>query len=93
MEKDAKNLINEVKSLKNGEKILKNLDKLKKFAVSPQGKAMISTLGAKGSELAEKTATDLQKGDIRSATELLRLLTSTKEGKALMDKIIEMTGM
>jgi len=93
MEKDTKKLINEVGSLKNGEKILRNLGKLKSFAVSPQGKQMISSLGPGGAGLADRVSSDIQKGDLRSAAELLRLLTSTNEGRALLDKVVNMTGI
>lgn len=93
MEREANKLVNEVKSMKDGDKILKNLDKLKKLATSPQGKAMIASLGQGGAELAERAVSDVQKGNMSSAVELLRFLNSTKEGKALMAKIIDMTGM
>jgi hypothetical protein len=93
MESEAKKLVNEVKAMKDGDKILNNLDKLKKLATSPQGKALIATLGQRGAELAERAASDVQKGDVSSAAELLSFLNSTKEGRALMAKIIDMTGM
>ena len=82
MESEAKKLVNEVKAMKDGDKILNNLDKLKNWRRRHR-KALIATLGQRGAELAERAASDVQKGDVSSAAELLSFLNSTKRAGLL----------
>lgn len=93
MEKNAKGLLDSLEGMKNGDKVLKNLDKLKSFASSPQGKALIMSLGAKGVAATESAADAMKKGDTAGLSEMISKLLSTKEGREIAAKIVRLTGI
>lgn len=85
-EKNAKKIIASAEKLPNGKKLTENYGALKALAQSDEVKRLISKMD--GEELSS-----LQDGNAASAAEKLKKLLSSREGRELVKKVSEVTGI
>lgn len=91
MDRDVSKLIKNIPDNGNEKKLKASLGELKRFATSPEGKKLVSALGESGGKAALNAAEGLKSGDTESVRKLITYLQTTKEGKALADKILGIT--
>lgn len=76
-----------------GVKIIQGLDKLSAAASSQNGRQLIAMLAGSGSDALKKAAAAASATDKDPARVLLSTLLSSKEGAALVAKVIEVIGV
>ena len=76
-----------------GVKIIQGLDKLSAAASSQNGRQLIAMLAGSGSDALKKAAAAASTTDKDLARVLLSTLLSSKEGAALVAKVIEVIGI
>lgn len=90
-DKDISKLMKNMPGNGNEKKLKASLNDLKRFASSPEGKKLVGALGESGGKTALNAAEGIKNGDAESVKKLVTYLYTTKEGKALADKILEIT--
>ena len=68
-----------------------NYKALSDFAVSAEGKRLLSVIGSRGGAEVQKAAEGIKKGDVNAMRDLMSLLKNTEEGRLLARKIVEIT--
>lgn len=76
-----------------GAKIIQTLDKLSTLCASPNGRQLIGLLAGPGGDALKKAAAAANTTDKDPARVLISNLLGTKEGAALVAKIIEVIGI
>lgn len=90
-DRDISKLMKNMPDNGNEKKLKASLSELKRFASSPEGKKLVGALGESGGKAALNAAEGLKNGDAESVKKLITYLQTTKEGKALSDKILGIT--
>lgn len=89
----AENMEAIVKTLLNtpqGAAVLGNMDKIKSFTSSAEGQDLLKQLSGSGGDAVKKAAAAAAGGDKNSAQRMISTLTSTPEGKQLIQSIAKM---
>ena len=89
MAKEMELLARALLASSEGGKILANLDKFQKILDRPEGKQLLSSLAEGGGDALKKAANDAKNGDKNAAKILLTSLLQTKDGAALISRIID----
>ncbi len=93
MPNELENMAKALMSSPQGYKIIKGLDAFSASAQTPNGRQLIAMLGAAGGDELKRAAEIASKTDKDPARVLLSNLLATKDGAALVAKIIEVLGV
>ncbi len=88
----SENLLRALLSTPQGARVAGNMDKLKNFAASAEGQALLSQLGGAGGDALKEAARAAAGGDRDSAAKLVSTLMSTPEGAKLAMTLVGLLG-
>lgn len=93
MPNDYETMARALMSSSEGARIFQTLDKVSAVAASPSGRQLITMLAGSGSDALKSAAAAANATDKDPARVLISSLLSSKEGSALIGKIVEVIGV